>query len=111
MPRWLKISLLTVLAVLLAMAGSFYFYFKSIGIIPSHNYETEPPAVPAFTRPAVLIFNKTNGFIHKDAIPVADKVFTELAQARGWDVFVTNNAAVHNPDVLGKFKLVVWNNV
>ncbi|GAB5453368.1 MAG: hypothetical protein Hals2KO_36960 [Halioglobus sp.] len=111
MPRWLKRSLLTLVVLVLAAAGSIYFYFKSIGIIPSHDYETEPPAIPAFTRPAVLIFNKTNGFIHKDAIPVADAVFSQLARAQDWDVFVTDNAAVHNPGVLDKFRLVVWNNV
>lgn len=111
MPRWLKLSLLSVLAVVAVTAGCMYLYFKSIGIIPSHDYETEPPVMPAFTRPAVLIFNKTNGFVHKDAIPVADEVFSQLARAQGWDVFVTDNAAVHNPDVLRKFQLVVWNNV
>ena len=111
MPRWLKLSLLSLLAVVLMTAGGMYLYFKSIGIIPSHDYETEPPVIPAFTRPAVLIFNKTNGFVHKDAIPVADEVFSQLARAQGWDVFVTDNAAVHNPDVLRKFQLVVWNNV
>ena len=111
MPRWLKASLLTFLALVLLLAGGLYFYGKSIGIIPSHDYETAPPTVPAFTRPAVLIFNKTNGFVHKDAIPVADVVFSELADAQGWDVFVTDNAAVHNPGVLGKFQLVIWNNV
>jgi type 1 glutamine amidotransferase len=111
MPRWLKVSLLTVLALVLLMAGGLYLYAKSIGIIPSHDYETEPPKVPVFTRPAALIFNKTNGFVHKDAIPVADSVFSELALAQGWEVFVTDNAAVHNPEVLRKFQLVIWNNV
>jgi type 1 glutamine amidotransferase len=111
MPRWLKVSLLTVVALVLVLAGGLYLYGKSIGIIPSHDYETDSPVVPAFTRPAVLIFNKTNGFVHKDAIPVADSVFSELAQEQGWDVFITDNAAVHNPEVLGKFQLVIWNNV
>ena len=111
MPRWLKRSLLTLVALVLVAVGGIYFQFQSIGIIPSHDYETEPPAVPAFTGPAVLIFNKTNGFIHKDAIPVADAVFSQLAREQGWEVLITNNAAVHNPGVLDKFQLVVWNNV
>ncbi|MCB1844638.1 MAG: ThuA domain-containing protein [Halioglobus sp.] len=111
MNRWLKISLVTVTGLLVIAAASLYFYYKSIGIIPSHDYETEPPHLPDFARPAVLIFNKTNGFIHKDALPVADRVFSELAEEAGWDTFITNNAAVHNPEVLHKFGLVVWNNV
>ena len=81
MPRWLKVSLLSVVALVLVLGGGGYFYGKSIGIIPSHDYETAPPTVPAFTRPAVLIFNKTNGFVHKDAIPVAHVVVAALALA------------------------------
>lgn len=111
MPGWLKISLLSVASVLLLLVVGIYLYLKSIGIIPSRIYETVPPELPKFSRPAVLVFNKTNGFRHKEAIPVADRVFSELARENGWDVFVTDNAAVHNPGVLERFQLVVWNNV
>ncbi|WP_116364107.1 ThuA domain-containing protein [Parahaliea mediterranea] len=111
MPRWLKISALTFAGILTLLGAGAYAYYKYIGIIPSHDYETEPPALPQFSKPAVLIFNKTNGFRHIDALPVADALFTELAQAHGWDVFVTDNAAVHNPGVLDNFDLVIWNNV
>ena len=62
-------------------------------------------------RPAVLIFNKTNGFIHKEALPAADAAFSELASSNGWSVFVTNNGAIHNPQDLQRFDLIVWNNV
>jgi type 1 glutamine amidotransferase len=67
--------------------------------------------LPTFKRPAVLVFNKTNGFRHEEAIPEADRVFSELAAENGWDVFVTDDAEVHEPDTLEKFQLVIWNNV
>ncbi|CAA0102428.1 Uncharacterised protein [Halioglobus japonicus] len=69
------------------------------------------PELPVFARPAVLVFNKTNGFRHGAAIAAADQTFSELAEANGWDVYVTDNAAVHTRDSLHKFRLVVWNNV
>ncbi|MEZ5571052.1 MAG: ThuA domain-containing protein [Halioglobus sp.] len=69
------------------------------------------PQLPAFTRPAVVIFNKTNGFRHDEAIPAADQVFSDLAAENGWDVFVTDDAQVHEAHVLDKFQLVIWNNV
>lgn len=111
MPKWLSNILITLLVLLISVTGGGYFYLKSIGIIPKADYETIAPELPAFTRPAVLVFNKTNGFRHKDAIPVANEVFAKLITAQGWDVFITDNAAVHNPESLQQFQLLIWNNV
>ena len=68
-------------------------------------------SLPVFTRPAVLVFNKTSGFRHEEAIPAADRVFSELAAENGWDVFVTDDAVVHDAENLDSFQLVIWNNV
>ena len=57
--------------MLLALLGV-YFYLRSIGIVPRADYDTEAPVLPAFTRPAVLVLNKTNGFVHEAGIPAAD---------------------------------------
>lgn len=107
----LKISLLVLLGLALAGALAVYLYLKSIGIIQREDFDTVPPTVTDFAKPAVLIFNKVNGFVHKDALPAADAMFTDLAAQNGWDVFITNNGAIHNPEDLARFKLVVWNNV
>jgi type 1 glutamine amidotransferase len=61
--------------------------------------------------PAVLVFNKTNGFRHEAAIPAADRLFSELAAEHGWEVCVTDDAGVYDTDALRKFQLIVWNNV
>lgn len=69
------------------------------------------PELPVFKRPAVLVFNRTNGYRHGAAISAADEAFSELSDANGWDIFITDNAGVHERDSLRNFQLVVWNNV
>jgi type 1 glutamine amidotransferase len=108
---WIKRGLLTLLGLVLLVAVLVYVYLKSIGIIPTNVYETEPPVLPDFLRPAVLVLNKTNGFIHSEALPAADAALTAIAKDKGWDIYVTDNAATHNTADLQRFKLVVWNNV
>ena len=74
-------------------------------------YETVPPAVPAdLRRPAMLVFSKTNGFRHVEAIPAANAMLRRLAAARGWGYFATENGAAFSPGILSRFDLVVFNN-
>jgi type 1 glutamine amidotransferase len=75
-------------------------------------YETVPPQIPAdLPRPAILVFSKTNGFRHEEAIPAANTLFTNFAKAKGWGYFQTENGATFRPDILAKFDAVVFNNV
>jgi type 1 glutamine amidotransferase len=75
-------------------------------------YETTPPDLPAnLPRPAVLVFSKTNGFRHEEAIPAANTMFRQLASERGWGFFQTENGATFNPAMLSRFDVVVFNNV
>ena len=75
-------------------------------------YETTPPALPAdIARPAILVFSKTNGFRHKEAIPAANPMLMGLAKEEGWGIFQTENAAAFRPDILARFDAVVFNNV
>ena len=111
MKTWLKRSLLGGLVLLLVLSGIAYYQLKSIGIIPKRDYDTVAPALPAFEKPAVLVFSKTNGFIHKDAIPVAKKIFAKIIQQEGWQPFITDNAAVHSLGLLQRFDVIIWNNV
>lgn len=75
-------------------------------------YETTPPAVPAdLKRPAILVFSKTNGFRHEEAIPAANAMFRDLAKTNGWGYFQTENGATFNAQILSRFDAVVFNNV
>jgi type 1 glutamine amidotransferase len=75
-------------------------------------YETTPPTLPAdIKRPAILVFSKTNGFRHEEAIPKAHKLFAQMASDNGWGHFQTENGATFSPDILARFDAVVFNNV
>ncbi|MEP5765961.1 MAG: ThuA domain-containing protein [Halieaceae bacterium] len=109
--RWLKVFVLGMAALLLLAMLGVYFYLRAIGIVPRAIYETEPPVLPDFGAPAILVLTKANGFVHEAAIPAADAAFAAIAEEQGWELFITDNAASHNSEDLKKFKLVIWNNV
>jgi type 1 glutamine amidotransferase len=75
-------------------------------------FETEPPVLPELlARPAILVFSKTNGYRHEEAIPAANKLLASMAVREGWSLYQTENGAVFNPTQLGQFDAVVFNNV
>ncbi len=79
---------------------------------PGKRYDHEPPALPAeLASPALLVFSKTAGFRHEEAIPAGTAALREIAEARGWGFFATERGAVHNAEQLARFDAVVWLNV
>lgn len=111
MKKWFVRTGIALLVLVLAAAGYAYYQMRSRGFWRIPSYETEPPQLPALERPAVLVFSKTNSFIHKEAIPAAETMFKRLGEQNGWSIFITENGAVHNADDLARFDTVVWNNV
>ena len=109
--KWIKYTLLGLLFIVLAGGLLTYYNLKSMGIIPREDYDSIAPNIPHFERPAILVLNKTNGFIHVDALPAGDAMLSRIAQHNGWDIYITDNAASHNAADLTKFTAVVWNNV
>ncbi|MCA9509331.1 MAG: ThuA domain-containing protein, partial [Myxococcales bacterium] len=75
---------------------------------PSHAHESVAPVLPELPRPAVLLFTKTNGFRHHEAIEAGVPAIERVAARRGWSVFHTENGAVHAPALLARFDAVVW---
>lgn len=105
--KWVLIALLLLIAVFAVWEGPNIYR----AAYPSKDYDTVPPVVPAtFPKPAVLVFSKTNGFRHDDAIKAANVMFRELAAQKGWSVFTTENGAVFTPELLSRFQAVVWSN-
>jgi hypothetical protein len=80
---------------------------------PKHEYETVPPELPPdeLRSPALLVFTKTNGFRHTEAIPAGVALIEKIAQRRGWSVFHTESGAVFNPEQLARFHATVWHQV
>lgn len=109
--RFGRYALIT-LGVLALLAGALAIKLRMDGFLREPVYETRAPSLPEdLKHPAILVFSKTNGFIHKEAIPAAQALFKQLGQANGWSVYLTDNAAVHNAQDLQRFDAVVWNNV
>ncbi|MGY1519790.1 ThuA domain-containing protein [Luteimonas sp. A482] len=79
---------------------------------PEPVMDQTPPPLPAFERErAVLVFSKTNGFRDSEQIEAANDALADMADARGWDSFVSENAALFNPDALAQFNVVVLNSI
>ena len=111
---WKRLAL-RVLAGLVLLALLFLGYgiyvARSHGFLRRPVFETERPALPELQRPAVLVFSKTNAFIHKEAIPAAKALLEELAAERGWSLFISDSGGVFHPEDLARFDAMVWNNV
>jgi type 1 glutamine amidotransferase len=104
----MRLAALLAAAATLALAGcdALRVFF------PSHEHETVPPELPAeLTAPALLVFTKTNGFRHEEAIPVGVAKIEEIARRRGWSVFHTENGAVFGDAQLARFQATVWHQV
>ena len=69
-----------------------------------------PAGLGADGRLAILLFSKTNGFRHAEAIPACEKLVREIAERRGWQVFATENAAVFDDALLPRFRVLFSNN-
>ncbi len=105
--KWALIALLLLVGVLAVVIGPSAYK----ALYPSHEHDTVAPPVPAsFPHPAVLVFSKTNGFRHDDAIAAGNVMFRELAAQQGWNVYETENGAVFTPELLSRFQAVVWSN-
>ena len=112
--RLLRVLAWCILAlVTLAVAASFHPMVRSVyrAFRPSTSYDSQPPVVPELGKPAVLVFSKTNGFRHADAIAEGVPALRSVADRRGWSQFSTENGAVFNSDALQRFDVVVWLNV
>ena len=76
------------------------------------RYDSTPPALPvAIARPAMLVFDKINGFRDGPSVDAAAAALQGIATRRGWAIVSTANGAVFNARDLARFDVVVWNNI
>lgn len=111
MKKLLKIVGLSLLGlvVLIVVGISLFIYQMGNGF---DTFEEIPPQLPAdLGENTVLIFSKTNGFRHGEAIKASLPVYQKLALENNWTLFETENGAVFNEEQLKQFKVVIWNNV
>ena len=87
-------------------------FHKQIQMFLPPRLDTSPPELPAaFSAPAILVFSKTNGFRHHEAIPAANRELGRIAGVNGWEIYTTENGAVFTSELLSRFGVVVWNSV
>ncbi len=111
MKKWLLRLLAAIVLIALAAVAYGIYTMRSYGFLRSPVYETVAPELPSLERPAILVFSKTNSFIHKEAIPAAEQLFQAMAANNGWSIYITENGAIHNPEQLSQFDAIIWNNV
>jgi type 1 glutamine amidotransferase len=105
--KWTLLAMLLVVLLLVVWIGPQAYR----AFYPKRDYDQVAPAVPAsFPHPAILLFSKTNGFRHGDAIEAGNEMFRELAGKQGWSVLETENGAVFSTELLPRFQVVIWNN-
>jgi type 1 glutamine amidotransferase len=76
------------------------------------RYDRVPPVLPArIERPAILIFDKINGYRDGPSVDAATAALKAMAARRGWTLVFSDRGAVFNPTQLARFDAVVWNNV
>jgi len=106
--KWILVG---ALGLVLALVIAVYSYIHFVVLASRDIYETLPPDIPHFERPAILVLSKANGFVHTDALPAGEAMLRRIATDLNWDIYLTENAASHNTVDLEKFSVVVWNNV
>lgn len=62
-------------------------------------------------KPAVLLFEKINGFRDGPSVDAAHAAFERLAQQKGWTLVATDKGGAIRPETLRQFDAVIWNNV
>ena len=70
----------------------------------------DPLAVPA-GRPAVLIFDRSNGYRDGPSVEAATEALSAIGRRRGWTFVFSSSAGDFTPQTLSRFKAVLWNNV
>lgn len=76
------------------------------------RYDSKAPELPkAIKRPAILVFEKINGFRDSPSVDAAHAALKAMADRRGWTLVFSENGAVFNKRDLARFNAVVWNNV
>lgn len=70
---------------------------------------------PAFTRvadkPNILVFEKINGFKDTPSVDAAHAALIAMADRKGWALSFTDKGGAFNPQTLGQFDVVLWNNI
>lgn len=106
----MKVILRIAIALVLLLLVAATLVAWQFGVLMPSLDKTQPNLPEQLQRPAVLVVSKANGYVHKGALPAGKDMLDRIGKDRGWTVYHSNNAAVHNAEQLSRFDVVVWNN-
>ena len=77
------------------------------------RYDNDKPVFPRAPKGKlrVLLFEKMTGFRDGPSVEAAKAMMTSMADRAGWVLSVTDKGGAINPATLGRFDVVIWNNV
>lgn len=108
---WIKrILYLVLLAALLFIAFFGYTFYRAKYGLPFYETDAHDISIPS-DKAAILIFSKTNGFVHGAAIKASLPAFQIMAEDNDWFIYETKDAGIFNEKQLQEFETVIWNNV
>ncbi|WP_404478459.1 ThuA domain-containing protein [Novosphingobium sp. BL-52-GroH] len=85
---------------------------RAVSLARCARYDVTPANLPAkIDQPAILVFEKVNGFLDRPSFDAAHTALTEIAKSHGWTLVFSDKPAVFNPRDLKRFRAVVWNNI
>ena len=104
--KWVRWALLALLVLFAIQVARHWDTIQRTMLGGVKVYETVPPKLPAeIARPAILVFSKTNGFRHEEAIPAANALFAKIARDKGLGYFQTENGATFDPAILSRYRM------
>ena len=110
MKKILKWDGIILLFILIFVGYRFYkFADRALNGVEDYDYE-RPELRYSDDQPNILIFTKTNGYIHKASIEASLPALEELCVANQWHMIHTDNGAAFNSEDLAKIDVVIWNN-
>ncbi len=62
-------------------------------------------------KPAILLFEKINGFRDSPSVDGAHNAFIAMAERNGWSIVTTDKGSAFTPAILKQFDTVIWNNI
>ncbi|MFY0686805.1 MAG: ThuA domain-containing protein [Cyclobacteriaceae bacterium] len=110
MKKWLKVLLWSFfgLIVLIGFMMGIFIYKVQYGL---PFYDSKPPTLSLNQADFnVLVFSKTNGFRHAEAIEQSKITFEKMGVDNDWNVVISDNGAIFNDEQLSYMDVVIWNN-
>ena len=76
------------------------------------RYDNDVPSVSIPKgKPALLLFEKINGFRDGPSVDAAHTAFIAMAKRNGWAIVTTDRGGAFTPGFLRRFDAVIWNNI